>query len=175
MSKVIKTNLELDNSGTKYNNGSVITRKTQYLEPLTKETAKNYFLAGHDIYFVYNPDNNIQETWIKLCDDIDYLEDHYAYNNVCGVLLNKHMLCDSEYAIVNKLAGLSGMACWFMLVANGNEWKVHDVEDNVDMSLAKGIKMLSEGITSMDDYSCTDDEKTAFKTLCERLNINYNT
>ena len=74
MSKVIKTNLELDNSGTEYNNGSVITRKTQYLEPLTKETAKNYFLAGHDIYFVYNPDNNIKETWIKLCDDIDYLE-----------------------------------------------------------------------------------------------------
>ena len=174
MDKVIRATLELDNNGSEYNNGSVISRKVQYLEPLSQNTAKNYFLAGYDVYFIYNPDNNISETWIKLCDDIDYLEDHYTYNNVCGIVLNKHMLADVEYNIINKLAGLSGMACWFMLVSNGMEYDVHDIEDDVDMSLSKGLKMLLEGIVSLDDYSCTNDEKEVIKTLCERFKINEN-
>ena len=87
--------------------------------------------------------------------------------------LNKHMLSDREYAIVNKLAGLSGMACWFMLVSTGNEYEVHDLEDDVDMSLTKGLKMLFEGISSLDDYSCSEDEKDACRGLCERLGIKF--
>jgi hypothetical protein len=83
------------------------------------------------------------------------------------------MLSDEEYTLVNKLAGLSGMACWFMLVANGDEFEVHDLEDNVDMSLTKGLKMLFEGISSLDDYSCTNEEKIACRGLCERLGIKF--
>ena len=173
MSNVIKINLELDNDGSEYNNGSVISKKLRYVELVPEETAKVLFLAGKDVYFVYNENNDIHEKWIKRCTDIDYLADHYTYGEFCGIILNKHMLSDDEYQLVNKLAGLSGMACWFMLRSSGDEYDVYDLEDGVDMSLYKGLKTLSEGISSLDIYSCTDEEKTTFATLCERLNINY--
>lgn len=173
MGKIIKINLELDNNGDTYNSGTVISKSTQYVETITEQTAKTMLLAGKDVYFVYQHDKDIKTPWVKLCKDIDYLVDHYHYGDTCGIILNKHMLSDEEYELVNKLAGLSGMACWFMLCSTGDEYYVRDVEDCKDLSLSKGLKLLSEGLVSLDDYLCTNDEKAVFKVLCERLNINY--
>lgn len=174
MSNVIKVKLELANNGTEYNNGSVISQKTQYVETISESVAATLFLAGKNIYFVYENDKDIHELWMKKCNNVNDIEKHYHCGDTCGIILNKHMLSDDEYELINKLAGLSGMACWFMLCSTGDEYEVHDLEDGVSMSLSKGIKTLSEGIFSLDDYSCTDYEKTVFTTLCERLNINYN-
>lgn len=173
MTNVVKVKLELADDGREYNSGSVISRKSQFVEIIDEASAKALLLAGKDVYFVYSPNEDIKETWIKLCKDIDYLADHYSYGETCGILLNKHMLSDCEYELVNKIAGLSGMACWFQLSPTGHEYEVHDVEDNRDMSLVNGLKMLFEGVLSLDAYSCTEYEKTVCRNLCERLNINF--
>lgn len=173
MANIIKVKLELANDGKEYNSGSIVSTKPQFVEILTLENAKTRLLNGQEVYFIYKPNQDINEPWIKICDDIDYLVDHYAYGDTCGIILNKHMLTDAEYSLVNKIAGLSGMACWFVLSSTGDEYEVHDVEDNKDMSLSKGLKLLFEGVSSLDDYSCTDDEKIACRGLCERLGIKF--
>ncbi len=173
MVNVIKVKLELANDGREYNSGSVICTRLQFIETLRLEDAKTAFFAGKEVYFLYRPNADINQYWIKRCNDIDYLVDHYEYGDVCGIILNKHMLTDNEYELINKLAGLSGMACWFTLCSTGDEYDVRDVEDNRDMSLVNGLKLLFEGISSLDDYSCTNDEKIACRGLCERLGIKF--
>lgn len=81
-------------------------------------------------------------------------------------------LHDIEYQLLNKLAGLSGMACWFVLKPHSNgTYTVYDAEASCEYTLKKGVKMLFEGITNLDDYGCTNEEKEAYKALCERLCI----
>ena len=81
-------------------------------------------------------------------------------------------LHDAEYQLLNKLAGLSGMACWFVLKPHSNGmYTVYDAEDNCEYTLKKGVSMLFEGITNLDDYGCTNEEKEAYTALCTRLGI----
>ena len=131
-----------------------------YLDPISKDCAINMVREGKTVY-----DNNLvkmDETAILTC---------YAAGNVCCRKMQRDMLTDDEYSLIGKIAGLSGMACWFQLEAKGERFKVVDAEDGTKYTLRDGIGMLCEGVTSLDDYDCTEAEKQTYAMLCERMNI----
>ena len=86
MENIIRTDVLIDNSGREYDLGRCC-RRTAYLKVLTKDEAINAFKNGKRVYFIYK-NNRIYHTNIrKVCNDLDYLKDHYDwYGEVCGVL-----------------------------------------------------------------------------------------
>lgn len=93
-----------------------------------------------------------------------------------GVKISRRELIDSEYEAISKIAGLSGMACWFTLVAKENnprEFVVYDLEDDRTMSLRSGLKLLKEGMTSVKDYNLTPREAADLDILYQRMGLEF--
>lgn len=84
---------------------------------------------------------------------------------------NKH-LSQIEYDTLDLLATRSRMDCWFMLATDiqGNDYVV-DLEENEKLPLKKGVKLLYEGLTDLDDYGLTDEQKEVLENLFKRLGI----
>jgi carboxypeptidase C (cathepsin A) len=131
-----------------------------YLDPITQAYALDLIHNGKTVY----------NTELSKMDEEGVIA-IYAAGKTCCKKMQKDMLSDEEYSLLNKIAGLSGMACWFQLEASGDKFKVVDAEDGTKYTLREGIGMLCEGVTSLDDYACTEAEKYTFKTLCERMNV----
>lgn len=86
MKNIIKTDVLLDNSGREYDLGKRYKR-TVYLKVLTKDEAVNAFQQGKRVYFIYENNRIYHTNCRKVCNDLDYLKDHYDwYHEVCGVL-----------------------------------------------------------------------------------------
>lgn len=81
-------------------------------------------------------------------------------------------LLNEEYNVLNKIASKSKMDCWFSLGIdkNGNDM-VLDLEENKEMPLEIGIATLYDGMTSINDYGLTDEEKNIFVNLLIKLAI----
>lgn len=131
-----------------------------YLEPISKDYATRLVRDGKSVYD--NELTNMNEESVLAV---------YAAGKTGYRKIQRDMLAEDEYNLLNKIAGLSGMACWFQLVAHGDKFSVVDAEDDTKHTLREGIGMLCEGVTSLDDYSCTEAEKQTYAMLCERMNI----
>jgi hypothetical protein len=82
-------------------------------------------------------------------------------------------LSDAEYELLCNLANVTGMNCWFSLAASGPKLYVYDLEENKKRSLVEGISMLVEGLSCELLSSYSDEDKSVFRGLCERLSIDY--
>lgn len=81
-------------------------------------------------------------------------------------------LSDDEYELLTNIAKNTGMDCWFQLAASGTHIYVYDLEDNKELSLTTGVKLLLEGIPPQDIASLSADAKITLQKLCTRLSIN---
>ena len=89
MTNIIKTDVLLDNSGREYDLGRAYYRAAN-LKVLTKDEAVDAFQCGKRVYFIYKNNRIYRTNCRKVCDDLDYLKDHYdCYHEVCGVLVKK--------------------------------------------------------------------------------------
>lgn len=83
-------------------------------------------------------------------------------------------LSTAEFNVLNKIATKSKMDCWFYIAEDKNDDVILDCETGEKRSLYDGINMLADGITSLDDYGLTADEKLCFTTLMYKLEANNN-
>lgn len=83
-------------------------------------------------------------------------------------------LTQEEWDVLDKLSSKSKMDCWFWIETDqrGNNF-VLDQESGEVMSLYDGINQLAEGLTSLDDYGLTMEEKLCFTTLMYKLELGY--
>ena len=87
MENIIKTGVLLDDSGKEYDSGRAYYREA-YLKVLTKDEAINALKSGKRVYFIYENNRIYRTNCRKVCNDLDYLKDHYdCYHEVCGVLI----------------------------------------------------------------------------------------
>ena len=87
MDNIITTNILLDNSGREYDSGRAYYRAAD-LRVLTKDEAIDAFKSGKRVYFIYKNNRIYRTNCRKVCNDLDYLKDHYdCYREVCGVLV----------------------------------------------------------------------------------------
>lgn len=84
--------------------------------------------------------------------------------------MNINKLSNEEFNVLNKIATKSKMDCWFYLKqdSDGNDY-VYDLEESKKLSLSDGILMLDEGITSLDDYNLSEDEKYTYISLMYKI------
>ena len=83
-------------------------------------------------------------------------------------------LSDTEYNALQKIAGATGMDCWFHLEDTGNgDSVIFDLESdestNKPMNFKEGIDLLNQGIVDIDFLP--DVEKQAYKSLIEKLGL----
>lgn len=83
-------------------------------------------------------------------------------------------LSNEEFNVLNKISTKSKMDCWFYLKQDkdGNDF-VYDLEQSKELSLTDGILMLDGGITSLDDYGLSEDEKCVYISLIYKINSNF--
>lgn len=83
-------------------------------------------------------------------------------------------LTQEEWDVLDKLSSKSKMDCWFWIDTDqrGNNF-IQDQESGEVMSLYDGINQLAEGLTSLDDYELTMEEKLCFTTLMYKLELGY--
>lgn len=75
---------------------------------------------------------------------------------------------DKQSAVLEKIAGQSGMDCWLFIDKNNN---VHDRENhNRFMSPKEAVKLIAEGMTCYKDYRLTRAEIKVFKDLVSMAN-----
>lgn len=87
MKNIIKTDILLYDNGREYDLGRA-HRRTVYLRVLTKDEAIDAFKCGKRVYFIYKNNRIYRTNCRKVCNDLDYLKDHYdCYHEVCGVLV----------------------------------------------------------------------------------------
>lgn len=79
-------------------------------------------------------------------------------------------LTNEEANVLNKIATKSGMDCWFF-IREKSKFKdvIYDCEEDKELSLFDGIGMLDSGITELDDYGLTAEEKVIYYRLSSRL------
>ena len=183
MNELIKTEILLDNSGKEFNTGKH-SRRSMYVQPISKEEALANFDRGEKVYFIYQDEHT---RWIyggancrKVCKDRDYLTDHYdCYHETCGVKMPLNRLTDDEYNLLNVLATRTGQDCWFWLIErggkNGKPFKdrVKNLEEGTIMALRNALPIFAEGVISLDFpyYYLTKKEKEIFLQLLDRFNI----
>ena len=79
-----------------------------------------------------------------------------------------------ELFILDKIATKSKMDTWFVIDLDGiNNHFVEDIEEGKTLSLHDGISMLHEGVTSLDDYGVTEEQKKVYYRLLDDLGIPY--
>lgn len=83
-------------------------------------------------------------------------------------------LLTTEFNVLNKIATKSKMDCWFYIAEDRDDDVILDCETGEKLSLYDGINMLADGMTSMDDYELTDNEKIIFTTLMYKLEAHRN-
>lgn len=86
-------------------------------------------------------------------------------------------LTDAEYYVLNKIAGKTGMDCWFWLTQDkyGIDY-VFDIEERKRKCLKTGVECLVEGIDCQENYdNCclTVDEDKTFRELLKKLKIEW--
>lgn len=80
-------------------------------------------------------------------------------------------LLTTEFNVLNKIATKSKMDCWFYIVEDKDDDIILDSETGEKLSLYNGINMLADGMTSLDDYELTTEEKLCFTTLMYKLEV----
>ena len=81
------------------------------------------------------------------------------------------ILTNEEDEVLNKIAGITKMDCWFCIKQNkkGQDY-VFDFETRKRLSLRCGIKQLIEGVIDTDIFELSDDEKfILIALLCELI------
>ncbi len=77
-----------------------------------------------------------------------------------------------EYNVLERISSITKMDCWFSLgVDDANNDVVVDLEADEVLSLEDGISQLDSGITSLDDYDLTDEEKQTYRALIHKVNM----
>ena len=171
MKKLVKTEVLLDDSGKEFNLGKH-RHSTMYMKVLSKEEALNVFDEGKRIYFIYENNRTYRKNCRKVCKDRDYLKDHYdVYHEVCGVPMPLNVLLDEEYNILNLLATRSKMDNWFWLVEKSGKDMVKDLDENKIISLRAALPTFVDGLTDLNDYGISEEEKDVFLQLVERFGL----
>lgn len=81
-------------------------------------------------------------------------------------------LTKEEQSVLDKIASKSKMDCWFYISENEDgSHCIFDCEEDEFYDLCDGILMLDSGITSLDDYDLTEDEKTTYINLMYQIKI----
>ena len=172
--QLIKTEILLDDSGKEFNTGRH-RYSNMYMRVLSKEEALERFDEGERVYFIYQAPYTLriyEKVCRKVCKDRDYLKDHYdIYNEVCGVSMPLNVLLDEEYNVLNLLATRSKMDCWFWLIERKGKDMVRNLEENKIMSLKSALPGFIDGLTDLDDYFISEEEKAVFLQLIERFGI----
>lgn len=84
-------------------------------------------------------------------------------------------LTNEEYNVLEKIASKSKMDCWFELGEDEDGRDiVIDLEEDEILDLCEGIEQLDSGITSLDDYDLTEDEKNCYINLMYKVKIHSN-
>lgn len=78
-------------------------------------------------------------------------------------------LSTDEYNALDKIATATKMDCWFLIEQDsyGNDF-IHDLENNVNLTLEEGLAQLADGIVNpldYDYYGLTNAEIEAVLTL----------
>lgn len=77
-----------------------------------------------------------------------------------------------EYNVLERISSITKMDCWFSLGTDEyNNDVVIDLEADEVLSLEDGISQLDSGITSLDDYDLTDEEKQTYRALIHKVNM----
>jgi hypothetical protein len=104
---------------------------------------------------------------MSLNDIINLLDDCKTKRKV-----GLNSLSDNEYELLTNIAKNTGMDCWFQLAASGTRIYVYDLEDNKELSLVTGVKLLLEGISPQYISLLSAADKNTLQALCTRLTIN---
>lgn len=81
-------------------------------------------------------------------------------------------LTTEEYNVLERISSITKMDCWFSLgVDDNNNDVVIDLEADEMLSLEDGISQLDSGITSLDDYDLTEEEKQTYRALIHKVNM----
>ena len=76
-------------------------------------------------------------------------------------------LTRAEIGVLDKIAKVSKMDCWFALkYTKSKGWQVFDLEANKAMSLRKGVSQLIDGMIELNYDALTDAERFILIKLC---------
>lgn len=95
----------------------------------------------------------------------------YAYAIIANRKISKRFLFPEEVDLLNKLAHLSAMDFWFMLVNRDGEFIVRDIEKGRDMILSKGIIELANGLNGCSNYNLSSFEKATLFSVLYRMGV----
>lgn len=78
-------------------------------------------------------------------------------------------LSNKELNVLDEIARQSKEDCWFCLKSTNKYDYVYDLEMNKRISLVNGIRILDSGLTDLEDYSLTKEEKECYKEILEKI------
>ena len=84
-------------------------------------------------------------------------------------------MTNAEFEVVNKIAAKTKADCWFCVsqTKDGQDY-IYDLEENINLSLDDGIRMLMDCIDCNENYDNCDlsaDEEVTLYALLIKLNI----
>lgn len=82
-------------------------------------------------------------------------------------------LTSEEYNVLMKISNKAKMD-WFDIDTDRNtgEDYIKDYEEQQCLGLKQGVLMLDSGLTDLDDYDLTNDEKETYTNLINKLREN---
>lgn len=82
-------------------------------------------------------------------------------------------LTSEEYNVLMKISNKAKMD-WFDIDTDRNtgEDYIKDYEEQQCLDLKQGVLMLDSGLTDLDDYDLTNDEKETYTNLINKLREN---
>lgn len=75
------------------------------------------------------------------------------------------LLKDEYYNLLNKIAKISKMDCWFHIVTIDDNDVVYDIENNIHLSLRQGVHELIDGLIEETYFELTNQEVFALIKL----------
>lgn len=83
-------------------------------------------------------------------------------------------LTQSEAEVLDKIATITKMNCWFHIGEFGDGCNyIEDLEDGITYGLREGIQLLYEGMAAIKYVSLTSHDIDVFETLLEKLGIEH--
>lgn len=84
----------------------------------------------------------------------------------------KYYLTDEEFNVLNRISVKSGMDCWFYIYdRKDGSTAFKDLEENKELSLRTGIRLMNDGLTDYSDYGFFDGEIEIYENLKKKLKI----